>query len=92
MRFKYPAAIIAAKDTWLTEANPLPAFLAECCKRDPKASYLLSDFYSAYAAWAQKKGYTRTQQSATIGRNLEHLGFTMKKRNRGQTILGLKAI
>jgi putative DNA primase/helicase len=92
MRFKYPAAITAAKDTWLAEANPLPAFVDECCERDPKASYLLTDFYSAYTAWAQAKGYTRTQQSGSVARNLVLLGFEMKKRNRGQTVLGLKAI
>jgi putative DNA primase/helicase len=92
MKFRPPVAITAAKDTWLAEANPLPAFLSECCERDPDASYLLSDFYLAYTIWAQKKGYTRTQQSASIARNLEHFGFLLKKRNRGQTIIGLKAI
>jgi putative DNA primase/helicase len=56
MHFKLPAAITAAKDTWLAEANPLPAFLEECCKRDPKASFLQADFYSAYTHWALLKG------------------------------------
>jgi P4 family phage/plasmid primase-like protien len=92
MRFKAPKAVIAAKDAWLAEANPIPAFLNECCVREPSASYLLSDFYAAYTAWSQAKGYTRTQQSGTVARNLVLLGFEMKKRNRGQTILGLKAM
>ena len=90
MKFRPPAAITVAKDIWLAEANPLPAFLSECCERDPDASYLLSDFYLAYTTWAQKKGYTRLQQSPSIARNLEHLSLLLKKRNRGQTILGLK--
>lgn len=92
MRFKPPKAVIAAKDAWLAEANPLPAFLSERCMREPSASYLLTDFYTAYTAWSQAKGYTRTQQSGSVARNLVLLGFELKKRNRGQTILGLKAI
>ncbi|WP_247540882.1 phage/plasmid primase, P4 family [Bradyrhizobium sp. 168] len=92
MRFKQPKAVTAAKDAWLAEANPLPAFLNESCVREPSASYLLSDFYAAYTAWSQAKGYTRTQQSGSVARNLVLLGFEMKKRNRGQTILGLKAL
>ena len=92
MRFKAPKAVIAAKAAWLAEANPLPAFLKECCVPEPSASYLLSDFYAAYTAWSQAKGYTRTQQSGSVARNLGLLGFEMKKRNRGQTILGLRAV
>ena len=85
MKFKPPAAIAAAKEIWLAEANPLPAFLSECCERVPDASYLLSDFYLAYTSWAQKKGYTRTQQSASIARNLEHFGFLLKNMTKPST-------
>jgi putative DNA primase/helicase len=92
MRFKQPKAVTAAKDTWLAEANPLPAFLAECCVREPSAGYLLADFYRAYKVWAEEKGYTRIQQAGSVARNLVLLDFEMKRRNRGQTILGLKPI
>jgi hypothetical protein len=34
--------------------------------------------------------YTRIQQAGSVARNLVLLEFAMKKRNRGQTILGLK--
>ena len=91
MRFKHPKAVSAAAKEWLTEANPLPAFIDECCVRKPSASYLLSDFYAAFMQWSQAKGYTRIQQSGSVARNLISLGFLMKKRNRGQTVLGLKA-
>jgi putative DNA primase/helicase len=91
MRFKQPTAVSAARGAWLAEANPLPAFLDECCMSEPSASYLLADFYTAYTAWAQAKGYTRIQQSGSVSRNLVSLGYEMKKRNRGQTILGVRA-
>jgi putative DNA primase/helicase len=90
MRFKQPKAVAAAKDAWLVEANPLPAFLNECCVRESSASYLLADFYTAYKTWAEEKGYTRIQQAGSVARNLVLLEFEMRKRNRGQTILGLK--
>ncbi|RXH05806.1 phage/plasmid primase, P4 family [Bradyrhizobium vignae] len=92
MRFKTPKAVAAAKNAWLAEANPLPAFLDERCVRDSSASYLLAEFYRAYTVWAGEKGYTRIQQAGSVARNLNLLGFETKKRNRGQTILGLKAI
>ncbi|MHC2275410.1 putative DNA primase/helicase [Bradyrhizobium diazoefficiens] len=91
MRFKPPKAVRAAAEAWLAEANPLPAFIQECCAREPSESYLLADFYAAYTKWSQAKGYTRIQQSGSVARNLTSLGFSMKKRNRGQTILGLRA-
>jgi putative DNA primase/helicase len=89
MRFRHPAAVKAAKHTWLIEANPLPAFIEECCTRNPKASCLLADFYMRYTNWAVAKGFTRLQQAASLGRNVQNLGFVMTKRNKGQTILGL---
>jgi hypothetical protein len=51
---------------------------------------LLRDFYAEYRQWVQERGYTRTQQYQTVKRNLENLGFSMKKTNRGVATLGLK--
>lgn len=90
MKFRMPEAVSAATGAWLTEANPLPAFLEERCERDPKAKCLLATFYTAYTNWSVEKGYTRVKQSATLSRNIQHLGYTVTKRNSGQTILGLK--
>lgn len=89
MRFRYPEAVNAAKAAWLIQANPLPAFIEECCERDPKANCLLAKFYTEYTNWAVAKGFTRVQQAATLRQNLQNLEFTVKKRNKGQTILGL---
>lgn len=89
MRFRYPAAVNAAKAAWLIQANPLPAFIDECCERDAKASCLLAKLYTEYTNWAVVKGFTRVQQAATLRQNLQNLEFTIKKRNKGQTVLGL---
>jgi phage/plasmid-associated DNA primase len=85
-----PIAVTRAKAEWLKEANPLAAFVDENCGRDPLRQCLLKDFYSDYRQWAQERGYTRTQQYQTVKRNLENLGFSMKKTNRGVAILGLR--
>jgi P4 family phage/plasmid primase-like protien len=89
-QFKMPIAVTRAKAEWLKEANPLAAFVDENCGRDPLRQCLLKDFYSDYRQWAQERGYTRTQQYQTVKRNLENLGFSMKKTNRGVAILGLR--
>ena len=88
-RFKMPIAVTHANAEWLKEANPLAAFVDENCSRDPLGQYLLKDFYADYRGWAQERGYTRTQQYQTVKRNLENLGYPMKKSNRGVVILGL---
>ena len=89
-RFEIPIAVRRANDEWLKEANPLTAFVDECCSRgDPLSKCLLKDFYEEYRHWAQERGYTKTQQYQTVKRNLENLGFATKKSNQGLVIMGL---
>jgi P4 family phage/plasmid primase-like protien len=88
--FDMPVAVTRAKAEWLKEANPLTAFVEECCSReDPLGKCLLQDFYGSYRHWAQERGYTKMQQYQTVKRNLENLGYSMKKSNRGAIIMGL---
>ena len=88
-QFELPTAVRRAKAEWLKEANPLTAFVDECCSRDPLGKCLLQDFYGSYRHWAQERGYTKTQQYQTVKCNLENLGYPMKKSNRGVVVLGL---
>ena len=89
-RFELPMAVRRANDEWFKEANPLTSFVDECCSReDPLGQCLLKDFYEEYRHWAQVRGYTKMQQYQTVKRNLENLGYSMKKGNRGVVILGL---
>ena len=87
--FDMPIAVTRAKAEWLNEANPLAAFVDENCSRDSLGKCLLKDFYGSYRQWAQERGYTRTQQYQTVKRNLENLGYPIKKSNRGVVVLGL---
>lgn len=88
-RFRLPADAKAAQREWLIHANPLEGFLDEQCTQEPTATVLLADFYKAYTEWCKESGYNRVQQKSTVKRNLQNKGFETKKRNRGQTIIGL---
>jgi|tagenome__1003787_1003787.scaffolds.fasta_scaffold19439668_1 putative DNA primase/helicase len=85
-RFEQPEDVKRAKQRLLVHANPLPAFLEECCVEDPARSCLMRDFYLAYCRWAEQSGITLTQQQSKVRANLEHLGFTIKHSNKGQKI------
>ena len=88
-KFKRPAAVRRATERWLQQANPLPAFIEAHCLKKAGGRCLLHDFYVAYANWTREMGYTLAQSQRTVTRNLEHLGFTTKKTNRGMAVLGV---
>ena len=89
-KFKYPESVKRATEEFIRHANPLPAFIADCCEREPKARCLMRDFYAAYCRWCDGQGITMTQQQSTVRRNLAHLGLVVKHGNRGDTIRGLR--
>ena len=88
-KFKRPAAVRQATKRWLQQANPLPAFVEAHCVRQAEGWCLLKAFYEAYSNWTREMGYTLTQTQQTMTRNLEHLGYTTTKTNKGLAILGL---
>ena len=88
-RFKYPESVKRATEEFIRHANPLPAFIADRCEREPKARCLMRDFYAAYCRWCDGQGITMTQQQSTVRRNW-HLGLVVKHGNRGDTIRGLR--
>jgi putative DNA primase/helicase len=89
-KFRYPESVKRATEEFIHHANPLPAFIADRCEREPKARCLMRDFYTEYCRWCEGQGITMTQQQATVRRNLGHLGFLVKHGNRGDTIYKLR--
>ena len=79
-----------ARQDLLVHANPLKGFIDECCEADPKSKVSLQAFYDAYRDWATESGYSMTQVKSTVKRNLEHLGFAVKRHGVGLVIIGLK--
>ncbi len=89
-KFEEPESVRQATQRLLADANPLPAFIGDCCTRNPKASCWMTDLYSAYCDWSEKMGFTMTQQQPTVRRNLVMLGYPVKHRNEGDKVFGLK--
>lgn len=89
-KFAWPEAVEIATEGFFANANPLPAFIAERCKKVIGASMTMKAFYVAYCLWANANGVTMKQQQTSVRKNLEHLGFAVVHRNSGSTLLGLQ--
>ncbi|WP_375461093.1 phage/plasmid primase, P4 family [uncultured Enterovirga sp.] len=87
-RLTPPAAVLEAKAALLRAANPLPAFLEECCERTDEA--WVKDLHAAYGEWATQAGITMAQQRLSFGRNLKSLGFEVVHGSRGDKVIGLR--
>lgn len=88
MRFDEPKALRAAKREWITQANPLPAFIDEKCELE--GTCWMGDFYQAFKAWAQGMGFTRIQQQPSVAKNLKNLGYEFRRGNKGKRIVGIR--
>jgi P4 family phage/plasmid primase-like protien len=88
-QFKWPVDCALATEKFIREANPLPAFIEERCRRDARGRCLLRDFYDAYVKWADQAGITLRQQQSSVRKNLEHMIFAVKHGNRGAIVTGL---
>ena len=86
-RLGLPETVQKAKNAWLIEANPLPAFIDARC--EPKGACWLADLYRAFCDWASSNGITRPQQKSTFKRNLQSSGFVIGHGNRGDKVKGL---
>ena len=90
-KFKPPSDITNATKKWLNQANPLPAFINECCKTNPSAKCRVDQLYPAYEKWADDAGIKWHQNRLNFTANLEHLGFKKRRGTGGYaTIIGLK--
>jgi phage/plasmid-associated DNA primase len=85
-----PTEVHAAKEGWLVEANPVPAFIDAQCEVGPGAYCWMADLYEEYLDWTKVSGITRPQQKSTFRRNLEFRGLQVVHGNRGDKVLGLK--
>ncbi len=87
-RLAPPAAVVEAKAALLHAANPVPAFIEECCERTGET--WVKDLHEAYVEWARGAGITMAQQRLSFGRNLKSLGFEVVHGNQGDKVVGLR--
>lgn len=86
-RFAYPPEMEAAKSRWLSSANPVPAFVDECCVEE--GSCAIGTLYEAYTQWCRDSGITSPQQRLNFKRNLENLGYKAGRDAKARKIIGL---
>jgi putative DNA primase/helicase len=88
-QFDLPSDVKAATQRFIRDANPLPAFIEECCELGSEHMCWMKDFYKAYCDWAESNGITLVQQQPTVRKNLEHMGYKVRHRNKGDKVFGL---
>lgn len=86
-KFDVPNDVSRKTKDWVRQSNPVPDFVATCCVNEGKET--VKTLYAAYGEFCRANGVTLTQQAGQFRRNLELLNFTVKKMNRGATVIGL---
>jgi P4 family phage/plasmid primase-like protien len=89
-QFPQSRDMAAAKEELLAHANPLKGFIGERGEVDVKFKVSLEDFYISYCNWAENSGYNFKQSKSTVKKNLQHLGYEIKRQGVGLIIFGLK--
>jgi len=88
--FKLPKDVRNANKKFLSDANPLPAFLVECCEKNIKSGIYLKEFYLRYQQWCEESGVTMKQQRNKVRKNLKNLGYTFGRGSGGGKVMGLR--
>ncbi len=89
-RFDIPKDIQRSTESFMAEANPLPAFIKENCEKDASYKVPMKKFYNDYKEWAKDSGITLTQQRLTVKRNLVHMGFKEGRGGNQRFMRGLR--
>ena len=87
--FKPPADCIRAAQEFMAHANPLLAFIEDETVGDPKARTLLQKFREAMTQWATDQGMKKPVPYRTLKRQLEGLGYEVKKVEGHNRVSGL---
>jgi putative DNA primase/helicase len=91
--FDEPADCISARETWLTNANPLMAFLKECCEPAEEDCYVsLNHVYQTFTNWKNKNGFSKKTTSQELHSDLKSSGYTSRKINGCQRIYGIRIV
>ncbi len=87
-----PEKVLASLDEYRREADPIYAFVHECCDVQPTAEAATSDLYEAFVRWWSWAGLEGEPPSVKrFGRELTSMGFGTRKGGRGVRMrVGLK--
>ncbi len=88
--FKPPADCLRASQEFMGHGNPLIAFIEDETVADPSGHALLHDFREAMTQWAIGQGMKKPVPFKALKRQLEGLGYEVKKVNGYQRVSGLR--
>jgi putative DNA primase/helicase len=77
--FLLPADCVRAAQEFMAHANPLLAFIDDEMVADPKGHAVLSSFREAMTQWATSQGMKKPVPYKTLKRQLQGLGYEVKK-------------
>ena len=86
-KWEVPASCEIAKRNWLNDSNILCEFVDETIQRTKNTKTLLKDLYGAFNTWSLGNGYTQRITKPTFRKNLESLGFEVKRGAKNQTFV-----
>lgn len=89
--FDIPKSISKAGQRWVDEANPVAAFIRNCCILDSRKRIGVSDLYKAYDEWCDSAGVKSKQSMVIFSRNVQNIvGGGKSKSKRGTDLMGLE--
>jgi putative DNA primase/helicase len=88
--FQLPTDVKAANKKFLSDGNPVPSFIDECCTEDIIGGIYLADFYVRYQSWCVESGITMKQQRNKVKQNLKNLRYKFGRGNKGPKVMGLR--
>ena len=87
--FKPPADCVRAAQEFMAHANPLLGFIEDETVADPAGHAILRDFRDAMTQWATGQGMKKPVPNKTLKRQLEGLGYEVKKVEGYNRVYGL---
>jgi putative DNA primase/helicase len=84
-----PPAVVAEGSQHRMRTAPVPLFVDECCRHDPRGETPSGLLYEAFEAWAEARDAARVSAEA-FGRVLSEMGFQNDRRRVGGEVKRLR--
>ena len=89
--FDEPSPCIDARSQWLASASPLASFIFDECECNPDVRQTTTEFYNAFKFWLMGQGFHYAFTQTKVTRDIEALGYVVKKSNGVRWVYGIKA-
>ena len=89
--FNEPQPCIDARDQWLASASPLVSFISDECECKPDLRQTTTEFYNAFKSWLIQQGFQYPITQTKVTRDLEALGYVVRKSDGQRWVYGIKA-